>query len=253
MGRRARELSNTGLYHVIVRGINKEHIFETPGDYHYLNRVIEQVKEEFCFSIYAYCFMSNHIHLLIKEKNQHDLSKIMKKIFIRYAMYFNKKYSRSGSLVESRFKSKAVEIDEYLFPLITYIHKNPVKAGIENIPEHYPYSSCKDYFANNQYGLTDINFVLNMTTIENLKKLHKNELNIDSMLEIVESRKRKQNCEKGLLVKKVLGELSAFEIQGLNKELRNQYIRKLNERGLSIREIGRLTGISKGVIEYCVK
>jgi putative transposase len=119
--------------------------------------------------------------------------------------------------------------------------------------EHYPYSSYKDYFGNNQYGLTDINFVLNMTSIEHLKKLHDNNYDFDFILEMVEARKEEVNLYKDTVIKEVLGNLSAFEISGLHRNKRNKFIRKLKESGLSIREIERLTGISRGIIWRCVK
>jgi putative transposase len=253
MGRMPRELSRTGMYHVIARGINHEHIFEAPEDYNYFKDVIKKLKDEFCFSIYAYCLMSNHIHILIKEKNEYDLSTIMQRIFIRYARYFNQKYSRSGSLIGNRFKSKAVEVDSYFFPLIVYIHRNPVEAGMEIIPEHYPYSSCRDYFEGNRSGLTDIDFTLNMIDIENLKKLHNNKCNVDFMLEILESKKEQNDFEKEISIKEILGELSAFEINGLEKNVRDHYICELRNIGLKLNEIERLTGVSRGVIIRSLK
>jgi putative transposase len=254
MGRRARELSSTGIYHIIARGINREHIFETADDYYHFQTIVREIKKELNFSIYAYCFMSNHIHMLIKEKDEQDISEIMKRIFVRYARYFNDKYSRSGSLIGNRFKSKPVEVDEYLYPLIVYIHRNPVEAGMECRAEHYPYSSYRDYFGNNRSWLDGYRFCAEYDeTLRHLKKLHDNNYDFDFILEMVEARKEEVNLYKDTVIKEVLGNLSAFEISGLHRNKRNKFIRKLKESGLSIREIERLTGISRGIIWRCVK
>ena len=107
----------------------------------------------------AYCLMPNHFHLLIRETNKPCISIFMKKISTAYAMYFNKKYSRTGSLFEGRFKAEHANNDRYLKYLFAYIHLNPVKLrqpnwkedGIKNVRETltfletYPYSSFHSF------------------------------------------------------------------------------------------------------------
>ena len=66
MGRRAREISETGLYHIVFRGINKQHIFEETIDYIKMKVILKELKEEMKFEIYVYCFMTNHVHILLK-------------------------------------------------------------------------------------------------------------------------------------------------------------------------------------------
>ena len=102
MTRPLRTNSGTGIYHVMLRGINKQIIFESPLDYgKFLNLLYQMVypidesrkpMPPKCI-IYAYCLMPNHVHLLIQEKNQ-NLSNIIKQIAAAYALYFNKKYER---------------------------------------------------------------------------------------------------------------------------------------------------------------
>ena len=94
MGREARLSSGTGIYHVMFRGINHEHIFESPADYQKMKKIIQEVKAEMPFKVYAYCLMVNHVHLLLREEHAADLSRIMKKILVRYVMYFNKAMSQ---------------------------------------------------------------------------------------------------------------------------------------------------------------
>ena len=77
MSRQKRRLSKTGLYHIIFKGIGRQNIFEEASDYEKLVDIIKKVKLEMQFELYAYCFMTNHVHLFIKEKNVGEISKIM--------------------------------------------------------------------------------------------------------------------------------------------------------------------------------
>jgi len=103
--------------------------------------------------------MPNHFHILIQENNDNGISKFMQKLSTGYTMYFNKRYERSGSLFQGKFKATHADEDRYLKYLFSYIHLNPSKlvqsdwkeAGIKNskkIEEYldkYPYSSYLDH------------------------------------------------------------------------------------------------------------
>jgi len=64
MSRRTREISQTEMYHIISRGICRQNIFEESKDYIKILEIIKQVKTEMKYELYAYCLMSNHVHLL---------------------------------------------------------------------------------------------------------------------------------------------------------------------------------------------
>ena len=78
---------------------------------------------------------------------------------------------RSGALIGSRYKSKAVEIDEYFIPLIIYIHQNPVRAGIVEQPADYAYSSFQEYMENKE--LVNTEFALSLIDHADWVELHK--------------------------------------------------------------------------------
>ena len=80
--------------------------------------------------------MTNHVHLLIHEKEE-PVAKTMQRIATRYAWWYNQKYERSGHVFQGRYGSECVEDDEYLLTVIRYIHNNPVKAGIVTQPEDF--------------------------------------------------------------------------------------------------------------------
>ena len=79
MSRASRSYSQSGVYHILFRGVNQQSIFEEKADYAKLKETILIVKEEMSFEIYAYCFMSNHVHIVLKEKTDKDISLIMKR------------------------------------------------------------------------------------------------------------------------------------------------------------------------------
>ena len=81
------------------------------------------------YILYAYCLMSNHIHLLIRERED-NIGMAIKRIASSYVYYYNHKYSRDGHLFRERFKSEPVNDIAYFITLLRYIHQNPVKAGM---------------------------------------------------------------------------------------------------------------------------
>lgn len=249
MPRKAREKSSTGVYHVILRGINRQRIFEDEQDYEKLFETLKEYKEKSGYDIYAYCFMSNHIHLLIKEREE-DLGKVFQRVGATYVYWYNWKYNRRGHLFQDRYKSEAVENDGYFLTVLRYIHQNPIKAGIVNKLSEYPWSSYREYTGKPE--ICDIDFVLNIFSKDREKaillfKEFNSEENKDKCLEH-DQYIRLKDPEAVDFIKRISGVQSALEIQGLEKEKRNDIIRKCKENGLSIRQIERLTGVSFGVI-----
>ncbi|MBP2660277.1 MAG: Transposase like protein, partial [Firmicutes bacterium] len=80
MARQARGLSATGFYHIVFRGINRQHLFEDEIDFLYFLESLQRLKTETAFELHAYCLMSNHVHLLIKESKMGDISLVMKRL-----------------------------------------------------------------------------------------------------------------------------------------------------------------------------
>ncbi len=157
MSRTAREYTETGVYHVMFRGANKQDIFMAKRDYEKFLEILLKLKEKKDFELYAYCLMTNHVHLVIKEKVLRDISDIMKRLIGEYTQWFNYKYERTGSLSENRYKSRVVDNNEYLMHLVRYIHQNPVKSGLSEI-ESYPWSSYSAYLKEQDFVNTEILF-----------------------------------------------------------------------------------------------
>ena len=247
MPRQPRVLSNSGLYHIIFRGVNHENIFESAEDYDYIHKIIQAVKDELGFDLYAYCYMSNHVHLLIKENKMGEISLIMQKILTRYAMYYNIKYERSGSLIGSRYKSKPVETVRYLLPLIAYIHRNPVESGMVYGIGNYKYSSYKAYLGKKD-GIVDTEFLLGLIDKEQYLQAHIKEQEDFVDYGVRVNSKKRTETDVRRTIMNYIGGMEPHQLKTLNNWERNKILKQLRNVGLSIREIERATGISRGVI-----
>jgi len=113
--------------------------------------------------IISYCLMPTHIHLVLQQLQDGGITKFANQILKSHSKYFNVKYKRKGPLWEGRFKSVAVDKDEYLLHLTRYIHLNPVTACFVNKPEEWPYSSFMEYLTtSNKRGICDYNDILDI-------------------------------------------------------------------------------------------
>src|SRR5699024_9661949 len=144
MARKPRRKSNSGIYHSVIRGINRQIIFEDDEDKERLLETISRFKETCNYKLYGYCFMDNHIHLLIREVHE-PISLTMKRISASYVYWYNNKYSRSGHLFQGRFKSETVETPRYFKTVLRYIHQNPLKANLVKNVFECQWTSLKEY------------------------------------------------------------------------------------------------------------
>lgn len=132
-------------YHIFSRGNNREPIFFENSDYGRFINNLDRFQQKYRYHLYAYCLLPNHFHLLLRP-GKIDLSKIMQTLITAYSMYANKKHHHVGHVFQGRFKSIIVEKDEYLLQVLRYIYLNPVRAGLVNVIEEYPWSSYVKYF-----------------------------------------------------------------------------------------------------------
>ncbi len=144
MPRGQRKKSCTGIYHVTMRGVNRANIFNDREDFETFRNNLLHCKESSHTEIYAYCLMTNHIHLLIKEGDE-ELSHTFQRLGAGFVGWYNKKYERVGHLFQSRYFSDVVESDQYLLMVMRYIHQNPVKAGLVSRVLAYEWSSIHEY------------------------------------------------------------------------------------------------------------
>lgn len=250
MPRKARVKSVTGIYHIMLRGINRQQIFFDEEDYLTFIHLLEYYKPICGYKIYAFCLMGNHIHILLGTE-QASLESIFKRIGSAYVFWYNLKYARTGHLFQDRFKSEPVDSQQYFLTVLRYILQNPVKAGICSLPQDYKYSSARTYLSSGR-GITDTDFALSLLNQSSLQMfiLAPND---DSCLEIDESPRRgltDASAEK--LIIKEFGTLFPLKDANSDRCALNQSIPTLLSKGISIRQLSRITGISKKVIERAI-
>jgi REP element-mobilizing transposase RayT len=144
MARQLRVEFENAFYHVTSRGNQRDKIFYDAADRERFLEILSRTKERYGFLLHAYALMDNHYHLLM-ETPKANLSQIMQNINTSYTVYVNRKYQRSGHLLQGRFKGIIVDKDRYLIALSRYIHLNPVRAKLVERPADYPWTSYKAF------------------------------------------------------------------------------------------------------------
>jgi putative transposase len=254
MPRRARQQSESGIYHVIYRGTNRQSIFHDDIDRIRFLETLKRYKTDNAYQVLGWCLMSNHIHLLLQE-NEEALANIMKRIGVSYVWHYNRKYNVIGHLFQDRYKSEAVEHDAYLLTVIRYIHQNPVKAGIAKRPAEWKWSSCAGYYGDNVFppGLLDRDLILGMfskagnTAAEWFKEFNEAE-NTDICLDdtgVIRLTDEKAAEE----IKKLITPLSIAKIKNLRKERRDELLSEIKKiDGITQRQLARILEVSPNLI-----
>lgn len=281
MPRSIRKLSETKTYHVMIRGNERKEIFLDDEDKRKFIDVLCRIKGYSLegdrsssgehphllgnkakeFSIYAYCLMDNHAHLLINE-GEDEISRIMKRINTSYAYYFNKRYGRIGHLFQDRFKSEAIENDAQLLTVVRYIHNNPVKAKIVTEPAYYTWSSYNGYIIDEcpTNIVLDKDMILEMfakdkTQARRMFSEFTKQKNEDEFIEYLNKDEGKVLAQKeaeAFLVRFLKDEGLTFEelTEKSHANVRNKLIRELRAKSnLSIRQIADLLKVNRGVVE----
>lgn len=254
MPRSAREKSESGIYHIILRGANRQEIFHDDEDGLRFLETIERYKKQTEIKIYGWCLMGNHIHLLFGEGNE-DISVTMKRIGVSYVWFYNWKYNTVGHLFQDRFKSENVDSDEYLLTVIRYIHQNPAKAGLVERLADWKWSSCIGYYGGKNYlpELLDSELILSMfseertTAIDGFKEFNEEE-NKDKCLDN-ETAKRLTDDQAREEIKKIISITEIAQIKSFPKPQRDEIISKVKKIvGLTQRQAARILGISPNLI-----
>ena len=246
MPRTARALSSSNIYHVMLRGINRQVIFENDGDRHYFMTVLKYCKELSVFKLHAFCLMDNHIHLLI-EPAEEPLETIFKRIGVRYVSWYNKKYQRVGHLFQDRFRSENVDNDLYYKTVLRYILQNPMKGGLEDRPGSFRWSSYLAY-EKGTGSVTDTRFAIDLFGSRDALIRFVLESNDDTVMDEESNDRRLRDDWAQSIMRNITKCQSVPEFQQLERPLRKELIIKMHQAGLSSRQISRMTGTSKTTI-----
>ena len=235
MPRQIRNIGNTGWAHIIVRGINRENLFYDEEDHERFSSALERYQRESGAEIPAWCQMSNHVHLLMYVENGGH-AQVIKKLLISYAAYYNRKYDRVGPVFQDRFRSEAIHDERYLLAVARYIYQNPQKAGI---------CPAREY----RYTCLQLEGVLSgfFDSAEDMYA-YLEEVSEDRFLEYDSSR-HYTDSEAQELIASVTGNSNPQGLQEMDRELRDRALCQLKDEGLTVRQISRLTGLNRNIIQ----
>ena len=249
MPRAAREKSESGVYHAMVRGVNRQSIFEEPADCRKFLEVVSLCKLIGRFELYAYCLMGNHAHMLIKPDEREQLDIVFRRIGARYVGWFNRKYSRVGHLFQDRYASEPVDTDEYFASCVRYILRNPVEAGMCATPFDYDFSSAREY-AGQAVGPTDTARALDLIGRDRFAGFvsapnDRKHLDVADVFRMTDADLRE-------VMGRATGCSDASAFQRLGEPDRDEGLRALRSAGGSIRQVSRVTGVNVGVVRRII-
>lgn len=262
MGRKGRNFYPGGIYHVIQRGNNKSYIFDDQLDKAKFLDILSETMKKYPFHLLYYVLMDNHYHILL-EMIDNDIGLIMKQINLAYSKYYNKKYSRSGTVYGERYSAFNVIDDRHFLQLLYYIANNPVKAGLVKHPSQYRFCahleivSQKELLINKPrlFSYIDTSYEKALKAYMSFMESHFDKpLTAVSPLCIITNKR----CEKLItLLKEVAGdEKTENEIitKSRNPEIfivKQKFIQEAKHQGFTNTEIAKLLRLSRrSVNEY---
>lgn len=253
MPRQPRQLSASGIYHIMCRGIDRQQLFCDDLDNTKFMAALSMVQSD-DFEILAYCLMGNHFHLLARTaKDSIDAMELaMKRLGIRYANHYNQRYTRLGPVFQGRYKSVPVQGTRYFLRVLRYIHQNPVKAGLCREMQDYAYSSYADYFAPRKVCLCPVRtgYALRLMDADTLRAWHELPEENPATLDIEDA--RVPDAVLAALIEKSAGCPPAM-LRALPPETLEPLLRRLvREEGAHVPQLARLTGLARGVIQRTV-
>lgn len=243
-----RQACESNIYHITARGVGQQLIFEDNEDRKFLGRAMRSKLEQLEGELYAWCFMGNHVHVLL-HMTLDRAALFMQGLLTGYAGYFNKKHGRVGHLFQSRYDSVAIETTSQLLATVRYIHLNPV-GEFADCPGEYAWSSYREYVS--RPFITTTKFVLGFFDgVDSFVDFHEQQ-RLDPVEQQRQREKRRTFVSENdalRVAREITGleELSA--LASLEKQQRNAKLAELKEAGLTIAQITRITGIGRNIIQ----
>ena len=257
MTRSQREASSSDIYHVIVRGAGRRLLFEDDEDRRFFAERLFACagRAEGGADLLAWCLMENHVHLLLRARLE-ALESLMRSLNTSFARHYNGRHGHVGPVFQGRYKSIPVETDAQLLETVRYIHHNPEAANVSGHRD-YEWSSFQFYLEG--HPCLDADTVLGMLGgAKAFITFHDDVADDQNLMEfatyngVFSSRRRAVSDGDAVeMAKKLCGGEFANSIAAAPKEERDAMIGRLRGMGLSVRQIERLTGIGRGVIQKC--
>jgi putative transposase len=148
MGRISRVIVPGCPHHVVQRGNRRQKVFFHENDKRLYLRILNHFCRKEGVEIWCYCLMDNHVHLIAVPSRNDSLQKAIGEIHRRYTWLINIRENWKGHLWQGRFFSYPLD-DDHLYLAVRYIERNPVRAGLVERAEDYPWSSAKAHLLGN--------------------------------------------------------------------------------------------------------
>ena len=143
-------------YHVVNRGAHGQLVFVTDENYRFCCSLLAKYSDHYDVSLFAYCLMPNHYHLLVRQEEGGSVRLFLQTTFNAYAQAFNTITRHRGTLFQGRAKGKEVESDEYALRVCRYIHRNPVKAKLVTNAAEWEFSDYRVWAGTQTSTMTNL-------------------------------------------------------------------------------------------------
>lgn len=258
MARIARRECESEVYHITARGAGRMNIFESDDDALEFESMLARALDDDDVELYAWCLMSNHVHLLLRGFLA-SISKVMQRALGAYASYFNAAHGHVGHVFQGRFHSVPVESDAQIIAAVRYVHLNPDAAGFGRYLD-YEWSSYLDYSQQRKKECvlsTQTQFVLDIfgsrrALVESHEAMAKEMSEKPTIHRPASSRRGRNGMTEAMAraaAQEVAGDVRLEDLATLERGARDCILANLKSRGLSVRQIERLTGIGRGIIQ----
>ena len=247
MARAARVRSESGFYHVILKGNGRQILFECDADRLGFLKLLRGSFLECDITLLAWCLMDNHVHLLVEDARD-VLSSAMQKVATTYALQYNTRSGHIGHVFQQRLRSFPIEGDSYLLEAMRYIHNNPAKAGIASAAS-YRWSSYHEYLGESLWGqrFADTRVLLGMLGgVDEFANFSLDETVGDGYQPNL--RPRIPDDTAAEVLAGILDDLPPSLLKSVERGRRDAVLLELKTAGLSIRQIERLTGIGRNIV-----
>ena len=250
MARRTRFecLSEGDFYHITARGAGRRTIFDDDVDRKRYVSKLFKLMEDSSGDLLAWCLMGNHAHLLFRME-LHELSALIHRLHTSYSLGFNGRHGHVGPVFQGRYDCRAVQSEKHLLLAVKYIHLNP--ADIADVDwRTYAWSSYRGYLDGS--SRCDTEFMLDLLGgAEGFKRFHEENETIRE-IRLDGYRPRLSDAEAAMIMEQRYGRQFADVLALLPKEKRDAELAVLHDLGLSGRQIERLTGIGRNIVNRAI-
>ncbi len=242
MPRRKREESPIRVYHVLFRGLNLQDLFVDDEDRERLKRMLADPGIGPCVWLLAWCFMDNHVHLLL-QCDLEDLSSYAMVLQSTYARQFNERHGRTGALFGESFYSEPAKTESHMLAALRFIHQNPNATESDGF-RTYKWSSYREYLDGAEVVATDLCGGM----FENAgayKRFHDSEEDRGFFLDVGARRFACMSDEEaGKYAERVMKGNPMSSLRQMPRSYRDELLCRLKEAGMQGRQIARITGLS---------